>query len=122
MDDLDLVTCKDYKYFGFNRKVCKRKSGGVGLLVKDKLSKYIKILNSDNENCLWFTIDEQILKKKVIFAVIYIPPEGSSYSSMQLFDNIENDILKFASDDTQVCLLGDLNAKSGSLSDFIEFD
>ncbi|WAR27624.1 hypothetical protein MAR_013328, partial [Mya arenaria] len=58
---------------------------------------------------------------KTVFA-IYIPPEGSPYSSIEIFDQIESDIVDFRSEGLLVCMIGDFNARSGLLSDFISVD
>ncbi|WAR15016.1 hypothetical protein MAR_005121, partial [Mya arenaria] len=77
---------------------------------------------NSNDNCIWFQIDESILDTKCVFGAIYIPPEGSPYSSIEIFDQIESDIVDFRSEGLLVCMIGDFNARSGLLSDFISVD
>ena len=120
-DDFDSVDIDGYSFFGFHRKKCKRKSGGVGLLVKNKLAEYIKVLNVDNENCLWFTFNGNCWQN-TIFCVVYIPPEGSVYSNIDIYSSIENDILNLNVNDSHICMIGDFNARCGTLSDFIHVD
>jgi hypothetical protein len=76
LDDFDTVCCNGFKYIGLNRKSFKRKSGGIWLLVKECYHQYVSVLNSSNENCLWFKIDN-LFEYNIIFGVVYIPPEGS---------------------------------------------
>jgi hypothetical protein len=46
---------------------------------------------------------------------MYIPPENSIYSSIDFFDVIEDNILKFVAEkNCKVCLLSDFNARSGT--------
>ena len=48
---------------------------------------------------------------------------SSIYSSLSIFDKLEQDILKFCTDEsTYTCLMGDFNARSGLFSDFITID
>jgi len=122
LDNYDTVQIKGYKFISLNRQVCRRKSGGIGLLVKESLFSSIKILDPTNEYCLWFKVDQSIVKSDIIFGVIYIPPEGSPYSDSEIFDNIENDILNLTVDSQNICLMGDFNSRTGILSDFLNFD
>ena len=54
--------------------------------------------------------------ENVIFGIVYIPPENTSYTSDEAFVEIENEfqMLKL------MCLVGDFNARMGNLSDFID--
>ncbi|WAR01333.1 hypothetical protein MAR_007891 [Mya arenaria] len=47
---------------------------------------------------------------------------GSPYSSIEIFDQIESDIVDFRSEGLLVCMIGDFNVRSGLLSDFISVD
>ena len=122
LDNYDTVQIKGYKFISLYRQVCRRKSGAIGLLVKESLFSSIKILDPTNDYCLWFKVDQSIVKSDIIFGVIYIPPEGSPYSDSEIFDNIENDILNLTVDSQNICLMGDFNFRTGILSDFLNFD
>ena len=52
------------------------------------------MLKSSSENVLWF-ISKDVLYAPILFGAMYIPPENSIYSSIDLFYVIEDDILKF---------------------------
>ena len=78
-----------------NRTVCKAKSGGIALLVKEYLLAFVKPLESSNERVFWLEIDEQLAEKTLLFGIVYIPPE--------------------------VALIGDVNARCGNLLDFVRF-
>ena len=94
LDSFDSVVCDGYRFYGVNRKQCKRKSGGVGIFVKTSLADHIVILDDNNENCLLFKF-ENILNSDIVFGVIYIPPENSPYSSIDIFDAIENNLVNY---------------------------
>lgn len=57
-----------------------------------------------------------------MFGVIYIPPEGSKYSDISIYDQIESEIVSLLTDNVKICLVGDFNARTGLLSDFVDFN
>ena len=121
-DEYGEVNIDGFRFISASRAVAKRKSGGVGLFVKNSIWPFVKILDSSSENCLWFTLNDYY-DLKCVLGAIYIPPEGSPYSSASIFDKIEQDIINFCADEnTYTCLMGDFNARSGLLSDFITID
>ena len=70
MDNFDIVNLNGYKYFGAIRKKCKRKPGGVGLLVNAKVSKFVRVKNSDSEHCLWFELSNELCSTKTVFGIV----------------------------------------------------
>ncbi|CAC5387097.1 unnamed protein product [Mytilus coruscus] len=53
----------------------------------------------------------------------YVPPEGSKYSNLEAFDEIENELMSFKKvSDVHTALIGDFNAKTGILNDFVLAD
>ena len=106
------------------RQNCKSKSGGICVLVRDCFCKYVKVIDpvyfsSHSDFVMWFTVDEKLLFEKTLFGVIYIPPENSSYSSIDMFNDIENVIVNT---NLQVCLLGDFNAHTKNVNEYIDID
>ena len=105
------------------------KSGGIAVLVRDSIFDTIdqdsifdtiKVVQNSGENFYWFSCS---ICSNVLFCVTYIPPEGSIYSDINMFDNLESDILKLSqSKNTQICLLGDINAQTGNQSDLVTYD
>ena len=121
LDDLDVINIKNFKALPFlNRKNAKVKSGGVAVFVKNELFDLFVPLKGSS----WFMLKENVVNSNFIFGVVYIPPERSSYSSIECFDIIENDIIDLVADKNNVklCLLGDFNAHTNTLSDFINVD
>lgn len=60
---------------------------------------------------------------QVLFCVSYIPPEGSNYSNISIFDTLEADLLELnPNNEYQICLLGDFNARTGNEHDFVLLD
>ena len=58
----------------------------------------------------------------ILLWATYIPPEGSTYSDISVFDNLESDWLELNENNSQVCLQGDFNARTGNNYDFVPFD
>ena len=82
-----------YVFKSFNSEKCQRKSGGVGLFLKERLLKDFQLLeNKCNENYLWFKFKNE----NCIFGIIYFPPESSNYSSLDLFNSLEKILLDFS--------------------------
>jgi hypothetical protein len=52
---------------------------------------------------------------------VYIPPEKSAYFENEIFDELENDIIQFSSKGN-IMILGDFNARTNTLVDFISKD
>ena len=54
--------------------------------------------------------------------MIYIPPENSAYSKISMFDNMDEIItdLRIKYNNIDVCIMGDLNARTGNASDVLE--
>lgn len=62
-----------------------------------------------------------MLGYEALWGIVYIPPENSIYSSASLFDDIENDTVNLRNDsNSPLYLVGDFNARTGNLCDFIE--
>ena len=55
---------------------------------------------------------------------LYIPPESSHYSNIDLFDSLEDDIIHLGNpvnnDKIPICLCGDFNAWCGEMPDFVD--
>ena len=98
-DDYDSVNIANFTGLPtLNRKKFKNKSGGIAVYVKSYLFNYILPLKGGNDNVLWFTFKNCIFSEPVVFGVVYIPPEGSSYSSIDIFDSIESELVHFISE------------------------
>ena len=99
-----------------------RLSGGIALLVKNKFEKHVSIVKQ-SKNFLWCEISKEILntKQNLFLCGTYIPPEKSAYFDNEIFEELENDIISFQSKGN-VIVLGDLNARTSKLDDFVSKD
>ena len=56
----------------------------------------------------------------LIFGIVYIPSEGSSYLSPDAFDQVENEYRVLSQNYKYICLLGEFNSRTADDPDFIE--
>ena len=61
------------------------------------------------------------LQNDLYLCGIYIPPEKTTYFDTEIFDNLENEITSFSAKG-DVMLVGDFNARTGKLNDFIPYE
>ena len=62
------------------------------------------------------------LNSDLLLGIVYIPPEYSRYSSPNAFSQIENEYLEFTEKFQNICLIGDLNARTAEDDEFITLD
>ena len=62
------------------------------------------------------------LRGKKVQLQVYNPPESSKYSSIEMFDEIENQVVKYYEEEMAVCIIGVINARSRGLNAVLYFD
>ena len=75
--------------------------------------------------CLWFSVDKCVFgyEKDLLCGAVYLPPEGTKYSDMNLFDDFEGDLLHINANNTfQVLMTGDFNSRINKLNECVTFD
>lgn len=102
----------------------KRKSGGIGIYVRDNISKHVQIIDGKSEYIFWLQINKQLLgyDENVIIGAIYLPPENSRFINEDDLNYFENEIISMCSKYKYVCLAGDVNARTSQLPDYIQSD
>ncbi len=121
LNDFENIQIEGFELHVNNRKKYVHCSGGIGVLVKNYLSVNIDFIES-NEICTWFWI-RKILPYDIICAAIYIPPESSAYANDTHFEMLEDTIVNLRNNfENPICLLGDLNARTGALNEYISID
>ena len=98
-----------------------QKSGGIALIFKENLSQYISVITKESECVLWFMIDKSLFgtEQDILAGAVYIPPEGTKYSNVTIFDDIDSCLIDLCNDDKCVLLFGDFNAYTRCNEDFI---
>ena len=94
MDDTDYFCIKDYTFYSNNRRAfTNRKSGGIGLLVKNSIASHVSILNIKSKQALWFTLSNKLTEiGDVLCGVLYVPPENSAYSVNDPYFEIKEEV------------------------------
>ena len=99
-----------------------KKSGGIAIIYKKKLHDCLEFIDSESQYVQWVKITRNIFEfdNDVLLGCVYIPPEGSKYSNSEAFDEIESDLVSLVKKtDMHPFLIGDFNAKTSNLNDFI---
>lgn len=131
LDDVDASLVADVvddsEFFYCNRTNCKRRSGGVGVFYKSFLKNYVQRINVGGrlaQSCIMFMIKQDLIGCNLLCISLYIPPEGSKFSTVDLFDDVVDLLIntkgKYNID--RIVLLGDLNARVGPLQEVVEMD
>ena len=119
--DLEIVGYKSFVQCSTPNQSRKggRNSGGIALFYKNKLHKNISITKT-TQNFLWFKIEKSFLNsvKDIYVCGVYIPPCNSKYFDLELFDQLEQDIVHFSTIGS-VILMGDFNSRTGKYSDTV---
>jgi hypothetical protein len=99
-----------------------RLSGGITLLFNSKFETHVSVIKN-SQNFLWCKISKSILKSEndLYLCGTYIPPKSSKYFKSELFDQLEEETIIF-SGKGDVILIGDFNARTSKLDDFVSTD
>ena len=116
---------KDYVTFSSIEKVTsKRGHGGISVLIKQNLENKINFIKSQSQNIIWCKLNKNKfgLNSDIFIGNIYLPPLRSQKKTAEdVISTLESEIQKY-SKEGQIILLGDFNARTGLLNDFIEHD
>ena len=123
VDDYDEVVIPGYDIFSKNRNsVSSLRSGGIMIATKQRLSKCVQVMSNTSDCVLWIKLSSSLVNgKEIVIGTVYIPPEGSPYYNHDKFDELDNEISKHKAL-YEVILIGDYNAKTRNLPDFVEMD
>ena len=96
---------------------------GIIVFAKKHISKNLNFLEPTNDISLFFKINKNILnsKKDLLCACVYIPPSTSLYKNTDNFELLTDELIQHKQN--FVCdtlILGDFNAKTRTLSDYVE--
>ena len=90
---------------------------------EENLDKFITIMKNDSKFVFCVKVSSAVYKldEDVLIGVVYIPPEFTSYSSQDAFNDLDFDIRNFSRSYRYISLAGDFNARTAELSDFSVF-
>ncbi|MCG7877394.1 MAG: endonuclease/exonuclease/phosphatase family protein, partial [Candidatus Thiodiazotropha endolucinida] len=125
LDDLDLINISGYEFYSQTRKQkFLRKSGGMGVFIRKSLASYISIVQSDSDYVFWFRLNKRLTgtREDVIFGVVYIPPSASRFYNADETDLFEIELQSTCINNKYVVLMGDFNARTGTVPDISDAD
>ena len=128
-DEEDVIDLHGFNCFKLCRKANqknKRHFGGIAILYKQSLKEGIKFLSHKNDDYVWIKLVGKTLglKKDCYICYAYIPPENSNYYKARGQDTLEyiESELPIYSNLGNVLLIGDINARTGIATDFVQHD
>ena len=63
LDAYDEIKLSGYEFLSQCRKQkCFRKSGGIGVFVKDTISEHVSLIDSESDYVLWLRLDKRAFK------------------------------------------------------------
>ena len=102
-------------------------SGGIALAIKHNLANHIEMIKSKSDNIMWARLNLAGCKKDLLVGIVYISPINSSYtknvldSPFKTWEILNEELTKFKLL-YNVCLVGDFNARTGTLPDYVVND
>ena len=120
LDDLDVVNIDNYDCVRKDRKQkVIRRSGGIAVLVNKHIARYFEYIDSDGEYVLWFKLSKVLLNtdEDIYIGAVYLPPINSNYCQDRILNMFNDELETFSRSHKYVTLLGDFNARTGSLTD-----
>lgn len=103
-----------------------RYSGGIAFYYRSELKQYVNVLHKNQAGILWIKVSSELFPfdQDVYICHIYVPPNDSrvsSSSNIDLYDQLEQDIIKY-NNLGKIYISGDLNAHTSTSSDYFEYD
>ena len=122
LDELDQIAFPGFKLITKNRLFKRKASGGVAALISEKVQSRVSLINNTQQDSLWLKYKGNNDQRNMVLCLIYVPPENSNYSNISIFDEIEDNFidLKSKNEDFDICIAGDLNARTANLKDYLE--
>jgi len=124
-ENSDIIQFPDYSYLANHKKqAVLRKSGGIGVFIKNSLMPYVEHVNTQNEYVLWLKISKILTKldEDMVLGVLLVPPEKSRFFNDEEFCKLEREIGSYSQNHKYLMLSGDVNARTAKLKDYIEPD
>jgi exonuclease III len=127
--DTKIMTIPGYKHFRSDRKKKKKAktgSGGSMPFYRCELHKGLTKIESANKDCIWTKLDKTFfgLNTDIYLCNTYIVPEDSVYFNQQETDVLsilKQEINQFSTKG-HICLIGDINARTGTTQETFHND
>ena len=121
LDMHDIISLQGYQYINCPRKqTVLRKSGGIGVYIKNELFDSVSHLESQSDYITWIKISKMYtnLEQDLLIGVCYVPPQSSRYYNEDDMLQLEEEIMSFCSTYEYVYITGDFNAQTARIRDF----
>ncbi|MES9882143.1 MAG: reverse transcriptase family protein [Sedimenticola sp.] len=125
LDSYDIVNVPGYTFISQHRKQkYLRKSGGIGLFVKDCYIKFVDQITTDSDYIMWVKLNKNMLttSEDILLGLIYQPPESSRFYNADEAELFDVEITSMCIKHKYVYLLGDINARVSNFEDFTGID
>ena len=101
-----------------------KKSGGIIVIFKEELRKFLRFIKTESEFVQWVDISKNLIsiENNILLGCTYIPPEYSKYSSPDSYIEVEEELLGFSQNTQNIVILGDFNARTSTVNDYIIAD
>ena len=118
------ISISNYSYFAKHRLHYVRRSGGLGIFVKEDHLPFVEIIDTECEFLMLMKISKSLTAKDedMIVCFVDLPPEGSDYSDSDSMSETENVVLPYIESCKYFFIMGDLNARTGTEVEFSDFD
>ena len=96
-----------------------RRAGGAAIFIKQNLADHLKSVSTEIPATLVAEFRKTFSDNPLLMIVTYIPPHNSPHADITRFDVLENTIDEWLTDNVNgnVCIVGDFNARTGTLND-----
>ena len=116
----DVIDIPSFEIYSNIRVNALNSSGGVSFLVRKTLSQYCREYDpiDNNDYSIWLRFDNN--EHEIYLCGVYIAPEGSLYSDINMFDVLEHEYIMNNPYGVATIFIGDFNARTKSLNSNIE--
>lgn len=124
--DLSNSYLHDFECYNLSRSSEQKFGGfhGMCILMKKHIYAYSeRLYDTTSPSVIWVKFQRELLGYEFILGAVYLPCEGSIYHSIEVFDCLVQDIINIKSKfNAPFCLVGDFNARTGLLADYLDND
>ena len=125
LSEIDQINLNSFAVLTKNRKTKSRvPSGGIAIAVHESIIEHVTAIETESQLVFWFKLSCNFTKttSDIICGVVYIPPENTRYSCNDPYTELQNELVSLCPDLNYCILFGDLNSRTGKLTEYIEID
>ena len=125
LDCYDTINISGYTFLHQTRRQkFFRRSGGMGVFVKNVFSDYVSVVEHESDYIFWIQLDKSFTKtdKNVYYGVTYVPPVDSRFRNSDEMEQLELEITDMCISHKYVYLVGDYNSRTSNNADYLIAD